>query len=103
MEEGEAWQTTIKEGEMNSEVLRDGKKHRPSWNHNTKTGSSYESCQLEMLESIRNVCEDLRAELQTLNRVFACHNFQNIPARLKRISANTYQAKHGKRPPEGKL
>jgi hypothetical protein len=36
---------------------------------------------------------DIRDELQQLNRVFACYNFQRIPALLQRISANTYRPK----------
>ena len=40
---------------------------------------------------------DIRDELQTLNRVFACTNFQNIPHVLKRISANTHEAKKARK------
>jgi hypothetical protein len=35
------------------------------------------------------VLMDIRVELQTLNRVLACPNFQAIPQTLKRISRNT--------------
>lgn len=35
------------------------------------------------------VLMDIRRELQTLNAVFRCHNFQDIPFKLDRIEKNT--------------
>ncbi len=40
-----------------------------------------------------HVLMDIRAELQKLNRVFACPNFQAVPRILRRISANTSKPK----------
>jgi len=39
------------------------------------------------------VLMDIRREIQTLNRLLACPNFQAIPGRLKRISQNTARPK----------
>lgn len=39
---------------------------------------------------------DLRDELQKLNAVFACHNFQQVPAVLRQIRANTSKPKRKK-------
>lgn len=82
---------------MSSNVTRGGKAIRPTWDHRDSR-RTLDAVQLEMLESLRNVCEDISAELQQLNRVFGCHNFQAIPRKLDRISRNTYVAKHGKEP-----
>jgi hypothetical protein len=80
---------------MSSEVKRKGKFLRPAWNHQDDT---WDDLQLEMQESIRNVLEDIRGELQQLNRTLGCPNFQAIPARLKRISRNTFVGKNGRAP-----
>ena len=40
---------------------------------------------------------DIREELRTLNRVFACSNTQAIPRILRRISANTAKPKKKKK------
>lgn len=47
---------------------------------------AYEAAQLAVLM-------DIRDELQTLNSVFRCHNFLNIPHVLARISRNTHKPK----------
>jgi len=39
---------------------------------------------------------DIRDELQTLNRVFACHNAQAIPRYLRTIAGNTKRKKIGR-------
>lgn len=89
---------------MSAAVNRNGQQQRPSWRYpNSKRSATDHLDVLEMVESLRNVCEDIRGELQKLNTLLHCSNFQRIPARLKRISANTYQAKHGRRAPENKL
>lgn len=84
---------------MSSKVTRQNKDYRPSWNFSGDLGArGIAHDTLEMLESLRNVAEDIRTELQRLNQLLHCQSFQQIPARLRRISANTYQAKHGKPP-----
>jgi hypothetical protein len=89
---------------MGSEIVRAGKSHRPSWNYasaTTERGLAHDS--LEMMESVRNVLEDIRGELKSLNSLLHCANFQQIPHRLKRISHNTYVAKNKKEPKERDL
>jgi hypothetical protein len=48
---------------MSGEItIRDGVRKRPSWNHGRNSSESFpgvENAQLEMLESIRNVCESI--------------------------------------------
>jgi hypothetical protein len=66
-----------------SETTRNLKKHRPSYLYK----SGFE--QLEMMESCRNVMEEVRDELRKLNALLSCARFQNIPNVLRRISRNT--------------
>ncbi len=44
-------------------------------------------------QAMRALLMDLRDELQELNRVFACQNFQEIPHILRKIRANTSKPK----------
>lgn len=48
------------------------------------------------------VLMDIRSELQKLNRLLHCPNFQSIPRKLTRISANTAKPKKAK-PKKGAL
>ena len=48
-----------------------------------------------------SVLMDIRDELQKLNALLHCSNFTQIPARLRRISRNTYVAKNGTEPKNG--
>jgi hypothetical protein len=80
-----------------SNVTRKGKPHRPCWNY-VAENPSVDIQTLEMLESLRNATEQVREELRSLNRLLNCSNFIGIPARLKRISRNTFVAKHKKEP-----
>jgi hypothetical protein len=44
-----------------STVIKEGKTgHRPSWNYQNNSGANQQSQQLEMLESARNVLEQIR-------------------------------------------
>lgn len=89
---------------VSSSVDRRGKQTRPAWNHQVISGTAaYDQMQLEMLESLRNAVEDVRNELAELNRLLHCPNFLSIPHRLKRISANTYEGKYGKKAREEQL
>jgi hypothetical protein len=49
------------------------------------------------------VLMDLRDELKQLNRVFACHNAQAIPALLRRIARNTTKKRRQRATPKKKL
>jgi hypothetical protein len=44
------------------------------------------------------VLMDIRDELQQLNRVFSCYNFQQIPKKLDAIKRNTARKKRVKKP-----
>jgi hypothetical protein len=79
-----------------SKVLRNGKPARPSWNYIGTQSPDGQT--LEMIESLRNVAEGIHTELVKLNTLLHCSNFTNIPHRLKRISRNTFVAKHKKEP-----
>lgn len=43
------------------------------------------------------VLQDIRDELQTLNRTFGCHNAQEIPKILREIRRNTTKRKKRKK------
>lgn len=50
------------------------------------------------LETIQTyLLMDIRDELQALNAVLRCQEFQRIPRYLRRIAANTAKPKRGKR------
>lgn len=85
---------------MGSEINRDGKQVRPSFISHAPASKtwSHESVMSEMIESVRNVLEDVRHELKEINRTLGCHEFQAIPRRLRRISRNTFAAKNGREP-----
>jgi hypothetical protein len=56
-----------------------------NWNLDS-SDATFESCSLAVLM-------DIREELRTLRQIFKCTNFQRIPRKLDRISANTYRPK----------
>lgn len=88
---------------MSSQVNRNGNMARPSWRHPSGNNVTNADLQLEMMESVRNVLEDVRTELQRINSTLQCRDFQAIPHRLKRISRNTFVAKNKKEPKKGNL
>ncbi|MBZ5702110.1 MAG: hypothetical protein LAN84_09705 [Acidobacteriia bacterium] len=49
--------------------------------------------QIEMLESCRNVMEEVRDELKKLNDFLQCPNFVSIPETLRQIRRNTREPK----------
>jgi hypothetical protein len=51
---------------MGSEIERGGRMTRPCFNYNDSNG--IESIKMQMLESVRNVLEDVRTELKLLNQ-----------------------------------
>lgn len=57
---------------------------------NLPATSSYDSATLATLM-------DIRDELKTLNKVFACHNFVSIPHKLRNIVTNTNRIPKKKR------
>lgn len=73
--------------------------HRPSWSYRGKGGQwqDYAQSQLEMMESCRNVMEDVRTELQRLNSLLHCANFVSIPHKLSNIVKNTTKRKYVKK------
>jgi len=72
-----------------STVMKNGKEgHRPAWNY-ADSRNQPQLQMLEMLESCRNVMEQIRGELQKLNALFGCSNFLAIPQRLAKIEENT--------------
>lgn len=71
----------------------DRRRKDTTWTVNTDTGTvTFDGAQLAVLM-------DIRDELKKLNTVFQCRNFQNIPRKLDRISANTYKPKKRKAKP----
>lgn len=64
---------------------------RPSWNYSTdgKTWRDVQIHHLEMLESCRNVMEDVLIQLRQLNVLLNCSNFLSIPRSLRKIARNT--------------
>lgn len=76
---------------MSAKVTWAGKDHRPTWDYSGERGKwrSYEQASLQMLESCRNVMEDVVAELKSLNALLHCHNFTRIPATLDKVVTNT--------------
>ena len=82
---------------MSSNVTRGKRSIRPAWDYVDIDNAGQHST-LEMIESLRNVAEGIHAELIKLNALLHCPKFVGIPARLKRISRNTYVAKHKKEP-----
>lgn len=68
--------------------MTDLRKRNANWTLNVPYDGKFSPDQAQLA-----VLMDIRDELQTLNRVFSCHNFQTIPRKLDRISANTYRAK----------
>lgn len=61
----------------------------------TDTGAleSWDFVKHALLMDIRDELQGIRGELQRLNVLLHCDNFQHIPRVLKRISANTYNSK----------
>lgn len=71
--------------------MRDTRHKNTNWSicRNADDSVSWDGAQLAVLM-------DIRDELQQLNRVFSCHNAQDIPNILRRIDKNTKKAKaHG--------
>lgn len=73
---------------MSSETERNGTARRPVWNY-TGQNLPIDLSTLEMMESCRNVMEDVRSELRSLNALLRCHNFLSIPPSLRKIARNT--------------
>jgi hypothetical protein len=84
-----------------SATTRNGKKVRASWSYSSGNRESSMMQQLEMMESCRNVMEEVRDELKALNRTFSCTAFLAIPFTLKRISRNTAKPRRKKRQAQG--
>lgn len=84
---------------MSGEVNWDDKKKRPSWNYSGTVGEwkGYDQAQLQMIESCRNILEDVLAELQKLNTLLNCRNFISIPRKLDKIVVNTTRKKRVKK------
>ncbi len=73
-----------------STVNRKSGATRPAWVYSDKHNDrEWSWMQLEMLESVRNVMEEVRAELKRINSTLQCSQFQAIPSTLRRISRNT--------------
>lgn len=73
-----------------SEISRGVKSVRPAWDHATKNMfNGLGDYQLEMLESCRNVMEQVRDEMKKLNSLLHCQNFIAIPRKLDAIKRNT--------------
>ena len=62
---------------------------KQDWNLSTDDGKSVTNAE----HAILAVSMDIRDELQKLNRVLACRNFQNIPKYLREIRRFTYHKK----------
>lgn len=65
------------------------KNHARTVNANSNGSYGFEAAQLTVLM-------DIRDELQKLNAVFSCHNFQQIPGVLRGIRRNTAKPKRRK-------
>lgn len=74
---------------MSGEItrVRDGKKSqvRPSFEHHAPTNGTWANDQVtsEIIESSRNVQEEMLAELKKLNALLYCHNFTDLPRVLR--------------------
>jgi Tfp pilus assembly protein PilO len=62
-----------------------------TWTFATDTFGNYSNAQIQAA-----VLQDIRDELQKLNRVFACPNFQDVPQILREIRRNTAKKKRKK-------
>lgn len=74
---------------VSSKVEKNGKLHRPTWNYQGEGWKSYDQSLLMMMESCRNVLEDVVEQLETLNSLLNCPNFVGFPTTLRNIEANT--------------
>lgn len=72
----------------------DTRKKNTNWQINLPLSGYYSLDQAQLA-----VLMDIRDELQTLNNVFRCNNFLNIPHVLARISRNTHKPKKRRRKP----
>lgn len=76
-----------------SKVTRPDGEKRPTWRYPTAEMQSMACSQLEMLESCRNVMEEVRDQMKLLNQLLHCSNFMNIPDTLQQIRRNTRKPK----------
>ena len=77
---------------MSSEIQRGNKMVRPAFIYDDE-GRTIEKTQCELLESCRNVMEDVVSELRRLNSTLNCPNFLRIPRSLRKIASNTAKPK----------
>jgi hypothetical protein len=62
------------------------------WNL-SNPAKTWEEVNAALLMDIRDELQGVRAELKQLNNLLHCENFQRIPRKLDRISANTHRTK----------
>lgn len=67
------------------------------WNWKTITDGNYYQTDYFYNHASLAVLMDLRDELQRLNRLLYCVNFQNIPHTLKQIARQTKKRKYTRR------
>lgn len=70
----------------------DRRKNNLHWNVADGDGNTYDSMKDGVTVAL---LMDIRDELQTLNRVFACQNFQNVPRELRAIHRELTKIRKG--------